>query len=105
MMPPGAGRRVAPWLAAAFCYAGLAVALTWPLAAHLSTVLPHDLGDPVLNTWILWWNAHTVPASARWWNAPMFWPAQGAFAFSEHLLGISVFGTPIQWMGGSAVTA
>ena len=94
-----------PWLLAVAAYSALAIILTWPLATHLSSVLPHDLGDPVLNTWILWWNAHAVPLTARWWNAPMFWPAQGASALSEHLVGLTVVSTPIQWMGGSPVSA
>src|SRR5439155_10529477 len=97
--------RLRPWVAAALCYLGLIVALTWPLAARLSTVVPHDLGDPLENIWILWWNAHAVPLTARWWNGPIFWPAPGALALSEHLLGISVYATPLQWLGLSATAA
>ena len=33
----------------------------WSLLRHLSSALPSDLGDPILETWILWWNAHAVP--------------------------------------------
>ncbi|MBZ5556116.1 MAG: discoidin domain-containing protein [Acidobacteriia bacterium] len=95
----------APSLIAAAGYTVLTCVLLWPLPIQLSTVLPHDLGDPLLNTWILWWNAHAVPLTARWWNAPMFWPASSAFAFSEHLLGISVLTTPMQWLGATPVTA
>jgi hypothetical protein len=96
--------RLRPWLAAALTYLALVVILTWPLASHLSSVVPHDLGDPLENTWILWWNAHAIPLSARWWNGPIFWPAPGALALSEHLLGISVFATPMQWLGASPTT-
>jgi F5/8 type C domain len=104
-MPSSPSRRLAPWLLAGASYTALAIVLTWPLAARLSSVLPHDLGDPVLNTWILWWNAHAVPLTTRWWNAPFFWPAQGALAMSEHLIGVSLVASPIQWMGASPVTA
>jgi hypothetical protein len=38
-------------------YAALAVALTWPLARGLARDLPGDLGDPLLNCWILAWDA------------------------------------------------
>jgi hypothetical protein len=31
----------------------LAVVWTWPLARHLSTRIPHDPGDPILNIWLL----------------------------------------------------
>ena len=33
----------------------MAVAYTWPLAIRLNGV-PHDLGDPLLTTWFLWWS-------------------------------------------------
>lgn len=98
-------RGFVPWVCAALFYATLAIIQTWPLAASLSTVLPNDLGDPVLNAWILWWNATAVPLTERWWNAPMFWPGSGALAFSEILLGMYPITTPIQWLGGSPITA
>src|SRR5262249_35921690 len=89
----------------AFAYTAFTVVRTWPLAAHLGTLVPHDLGDPLENTWILWWNAHAIPLTTRWWNGPIFWPAPAALALSEHLLGISVFATPLQWLGASPTTA
>jgi hypothetical protein len=88
--------------------AGFALATlvqTWPLAARLSRTLPNDLGDPILNTWILWWNAHTLPLTQAWWDAPMFYPARGALAFSETLLGLSILASPLQWLGASPVAA
>jgi len=98
-------RRLLPWAAAALFYVLLTIVQTWPLVIRLPDVLASDLGDPVLNTWIIWWNAHAVPLTERWWNAPMFWPAPGAITFSETLLGLAPLTTPIQWIGGSAVTA
>jgi hypothetical protein len=87
----------------AFCL--LAVVWTWPLASHLSSRLPHDLGDPVLNTWILWWNARALPLTQHWWSPPIFVPMQGALALSEHLAGLGLFATPIQLLGGSPLLA
>ncbi|MEO7271598.1 MAG: hypothetical protein ABI211_06285, partial [Vicinamibacterales bacterium] len=83
----------------------LAVLWTWPLAAHLSTRVPHDLGDPLLNTWILWWNAHAVPFTATWWSPPILSPMRGALALSEHLAGLGVIATPMQLLGGSPLAA
>src|SRR5205085_820323 len=85
------------WSRAALFYTALAVAYTWPLILHLSSTLPSDIGDPALNTWILWWNAHAIPLTTRWWNGPMFWPTSGTLAFSEVLVGISLIATPLQW--------
>jgi hypothetical protein len=86
-----------------FC--ALAVAWTWPLAARMSWRIPHDPGDPLLVTWMMWWNTQAVPLTAEWWDAPIFFPLRGAFALSEHVLGMSIVTTPIQLAGGSALFA
>lgn len=86
-------------------YCGITVALTYPLILRLSSVLPHDAGDPALNTWILWWNTHTLPFSSAWWNPPVFFPAPGVLSFSENLLGLSLIATPLSWLGAGPQTA
>lgn len=86
-------------------YSALVIGLTYPLVLQLGSVLPHDAGDPALNTWILWWNAHALPYTSTWWNAPNFYPIPDALTFSEHLLGLSLFATPIQWLGFSPQVA
>ena len=68
-------------------------------------MLPHDLGDPVMSTTTLWWNAHVAPLTTRWWNGPGFFPAAGTLALSDHRLGESLIATPLQWAGASAITA
>jgi hypothetical protein len=83
----------------------LALLWTWPLATHLTSRVPNDPGDPILNTWILWWNAQASPLTKRWWNPPIFYPMSGALALSEHLAGIALITTPLQLAGASALTA
>jgi hypothetical protein len=83
----------------------LAVVWTWPVALHLGTRVPHDLGDPILNTWILWWNAKVIPFTPTWWSPPMLVPVRGVLALSEHLAGLGVFATPIQLLGGTPLLA
>ncbi len=102
---PGGWRRAVPWLLATAGYVVYTIVETWPLANRLTSVIPSDPGDPVLNTWILWWNAHAVPFTTRWWNAPAFWPSTGVLAYSEVLLGLTPLTDPIQWLGGSPMTA
>lgn len=75
------------------------------LVAAIADHVPHDLGDPMLNVWIFWWNAHHLPLSADYWNAPAFAPAPNALALSETLLGLTWLTTPAQWLGASPVTA
>lgn len=91
--------RLPPLALAAIGYTALAIVLTFPLILHLSTTLPRDLGDPLLSTSILWWNAHAVPFTDRWWNGFAFYPAPGTLAFSDPRLGSSLMATPLQWIG------
>jgi hypothetical protein len=100
-----AGRRPTPWLLALAGYSALTLVVTWPLVLRITSVLPHDAGDPLLNAWILWWNADALPLTERWLNAPMFWPMKGAIVLSEHLLGLSLVATPLQWLGAGPIAA
>lgn len=94
------GRGARSVAVACAAYAAAAIAYTWPLAARLGAV-PHDRGDPLLTTWFLWWSGtQAAPLTERWWNAPMFFPATGVFAFSEHLLGLTPIATPFTLLTG-----
>jgi len=86
-------------------YLVLALAWTWPLPLYLSTRFTADPGDPLLVTYLLWWNAHAVPFTDAWWNAPFFWPLPGALALTEHVAGLAVIATPMQLLGGSPLLA
>lgn len=92
-------------LGAILLYALLAVLVTWPLAGRLATGVPHDLVDPVLNTWILWWNTQAVPFGGEWWSGPFFHPIPGVLSFSESLVGLSPLTTPLQWLGAPPLAA
>ena len=46
-----------------------------------------------------------MPLTARWWNAPMFWPLGGTLTLSEHLLGISSSRRRFSGSGASPLTA
>lgn len=83
----------------------LSLAWTWPLVTRLTWRIPHDPGDPVLNTWILWWSTQAVPFTDAWWSPPIFHPMRGALALSEHLAGIAVFTVPLHAAGLPPVAA
>ena len=91
--------------AAPLVYLALTVALTWPLVTQLGTAVPQDLGDPLLSTWTLWWNAAVVPLTDRWWDGPIFFPAPDALTLSDHRIGIGLISTPAIWLGASPLTA
>jgi hypothetical protein len=94
-----------PFVVAFLCYAALTAIVTYPLVLHLKNAVPSDLGDPLLSTALLWWNAHVLPLTERWWNGFAFAPATGTLAFSDHRLGLSLIASPLQWLGVSALTA
>ena len=59
-------RRGAPDVLILALYFLFAIALTYPLIVQMGTAVPNDLGDPLLNVWILWWNATNVPLTPGW---------------------------------------
>jgi hypothetical protein len=89
----------------ALAYTVLAVALTWPLVRHLGTHLPHDLGDPLFSSWILWWHAHHIPFTDAWWVGTGYFPFHASLALSDHRVGLSLLTTPIIRLGGNPVFA
>ena len=89
------------YAAAACGYAVLTAAIFHNLLPVITTNIYSSLGDPLLNTSILAWNARHVPLTAAWWNYPAFAPLTGVTAFTEHLLGAYPLTTPIVWMTGN----
>ena len=84
----------------------LTVLVTHPLLWQAARVLPGDLGDPVLNTFLLGWGASRMRyAFSGVWSAPFYFPLEDTLALSEHLLGISVFTAPVVWLTGNPVLA
>lgn len=79
----------------------LAVLMFWPLAMHLDTDLPKDLGDPLSQAWQLAWGAHAiVHQPLSFFQANQFWPLPDTLAFSDALVGYAPLDFP-----GSGVTA
>ena len=92
-------------LVAAAGYLGVALALLWPLPLRLSRDMAGEpFGDPILNAWILGWGADRLAAGLQgFWNAPIFYPYSDTLAWSEHLLGITVFVAPVYWLTQNVV--
>ena len=90
---------------AAGVFLALSLAQTWPLVLHLNDRIPHDVGDPLLITYLLNWNAQVLPLTERWWSPPFFWPHAGMMTLSEHVLGLSLIASPLQRLGLPPVAA
>jgi hypothetical protein len=86
-----------PGIAALF--AVLSCAMAWPLPVRLADALPSATGDPVLVAWTLGWGADRLADGYRGlWQAPIFHPYADTFAYSEAMLGVSVFLAPVYWL-------
>jgi hypothetical protein len=89
-------------------YGLVALALTWPLVAHLTDSLSHGTEPavtvPMFNLWTLEWNRLQIgELYTDYWDAPIFHPTPGAFALSEPqpLTGLAY--APIAWLSGNPV--
>lgn len=92
-----------------FAYLGIAVFATWPLcwspASTISTGFEFVSTVPLLNVWTLWWNSDRAAAGFHgYWDAPIFYPTKGTFAFSE-AQPTMLIAAPIVWLTGSRVLA
>jgi len=104
------GRRSRPfWLIEPMLFLLLAVASTWPLASQIDDAIPtgHEgvATVPLFNLWTVWWNADRVANGfANYWNAPIFAPAENAFALSETQPTTAVV-APVVWTSESRALA
>ena len=80
----------------------LATWITWPLLPQFERALPS--GDspwgtvPMLNSWILWWNAAQLRYGfEQYWHAPIFAPEYGTLAFSEPQPA-TMLAAPVVWL-------
>jgi hypothetical protein len=75
-------------------YAAIAVVMTWPLAGRLTRDVAWDLGDSLLNMWILAWDCEQLRGILQghfshlrhFFDANIFHPAPLTLAYSEHLI-------------------
>lgn len=84
-------------------YAALALVATWPLARGLVRDVAWDLGDSVLNMWVLSWDCEQLLAILRgdlsrvahFFDGNIFYPAPLTLAYAEHLFPQAVQALPV----------
>lgn len=84
---------------------------TWPLALGLTRDIPWDLGDSLLNAWILAWNADhltrilsgDLSALRGFWHANIFHPEPLTLAYSEHLFAQALQIWPVYVLTGNII--
>jgi hypothetical protein len=85
--------------------------MTWPLARHLGRDVAWDLGDSVLNIWILAWDVEkfrsalggNLHALTTFFDGNIFHPATLTLAYSEHLIPQALVALPVALAGGNPV--
>ena len=86
-------------------FAILTLVFAHPVVFHVADSIA-NYGDPLLNTWILAWDAHQlVRDPLELFNANNFYPYPATLAYSENLLGIALLAAPIVLGTGNPVLA
>jgi hypothetical protein len=86
-------------------FAILTLVFAYPVVFHVADSIA-NYGDPLLNTWILAWDAHQlVRDPLGLFNANNFYPYPATLAYSENLLGIALLFTPIVLATGNPILA
>ena len=92
-------------------YLAIALVVTWPLARGLGRDVAWDLGDSVLNMWILAWDSEQLLAVlggelsrvGSCFDANIFHPAPLTLAYSEHLVAQAVQALPVYAASGNPI--
>lgn len=84
--------------ASAVLFVVLAVAMTWPLALHMTDSTPSSWRDSHIIAYLLAWDAHAIATDpTNLFQANYYHPEPDALAYTDHLLGLALLSAPIQW--------
>ncbi|MGB8953271.1 MAG: discoidin domain-containing protein [Candidatus Aminicenantales bacterium] len=77
-------------------FAGLTLVLTYPIVLNLGSGM-RDLGDPLLNCWIISWNIHKISHLdfSNYYDANIFYPHKRTLAYSEFLITQTLAALPV----------
>jgi hypothetical protein len=92
-------------------YVAITIVMTWPVVRGLARDVPWDLGDSVLNLWILAWDGEQIRALLggdasrirHFFDANIFYPAPLTLAYSDHLIAQSVQVFPVYAASGNPI--
>ena len=85
-------------------FAALATLHTWPMPSDPAHLTRLDNDDTAFNSWVIAWVAHQIGHDPMaLFQAPIFYPARDALAFSEHMLVQGITSAPLHWAGLSPV--
>ena len=101
------------WPAVTLAYTAVAIIMTSPLVIRMPREIAWDLGDPILNTWIMMWTGGQVLRALHgdfnalhdFWNGNIFYPDRLTIAYSEHLTPQMLQALPVFGLTGNIVLA
>ena len=100
----GAGRHAA--ILAFLVFLAAALLATFPVVQRPTHTVAGGLGDPIIGTTLLAWNADRIAHGfAAFWDAPYLYPHRHTLAYTEHLIGVAIFTAPVQWLFHNPVLA
>jgi len=78
---------------------------TYPLIFRMGSWV-HDLGDPLLNSWIIAWDIHALTTDPlNLFNANIFYPLSKTLTYSENLLPTAIMAAPIYLISENPILA
>lgn len=81
-----------------------AIVFTWPLARVFRSGVS-DLGDPLLNIWIVDWVQYgLLHQPLHLFDAPIFHPAKYPLAYSENMIAVALAMMPFRLLGFAPLT-
>jgi hypothetical protein len=92
-----------PWWLAAAGYTLLTLFFAAPLVNYPHLADASYPGDARLLVWTLAWDGHSLLTGAPLFDANMFYPAQQALTWTEHHIGVAIFGLPVYAATGNPV--
>src|SRR5262245_29359993 len=92
------------WIVSAALFLVATGIMTYPSAIHWMTSL-RDPSDPVLNVWILAWNADSILSGWDVRAMPIFYPLKNMLFLSESLIPQTLLFTPIYFLTHNPVAA
>ncbi len=77
-------------------------AFFWPVVRDATAAFPQDLGDPPSQAWIIGWSTHILLTHpTQLWDANIFYPTLGVFAYQDSLLGYAPVAMPLLLISGN----
>jgi hypothetical protein len=87
-------------------FAALTFVLTLPLSLNPAGRVAALAADTDLFIWTLAWDAHAILSQPlALFDANIYYPQTRTLAYSENLLGGTIFSAPVWWLTGNAVLA